>query len=97
VPAFSLLKINLQIGSPRATKLEIKSDENIKLDFNEKLTFAFKLVLSLSVPSSMLFDNLLIEGIIVTASELISVVGIINKGNVMPMIIPNSDKASVGV
>ena len=95
MPAFLLLKISLQIGSPSAMKLEIKIDENIKLDFSEKLILDFKLVLSFSVPSSILFDNLLIDGIIVTASELINVVGIINNGKVMPIIIPNSDKASV--
>lgn len=43
----------------------------------------------------MSLDCSLIDGIIVTASELISVDGIIRIGKVIPMIIPNSDNASV--
>lgn len=64
------------------------------LVFSEKLTFDFIIDLSLSSPLSILFDCSLIDGIIVTASELMSVAGIIKIGNVIPIIMPNSDKAS---
>lgn len=97
VPAFAFLNKNWQIGSPRAKKLDSKTAENIMLVFNEKLIFDFMIVLSLSVPLSMSFDCSLIDGTMVTANELISVAGIMSIGNVMPMIIPNSDRASVGV
>ena len=97
VPAFTFLKINWQMGSPRAKKLDNKIAENIMLVFNEKLIFDFMIVLSLSEPLSMSFDCSLIDGTMVTANELISVAGIMSIGNVMPMIIPNSDRASVGV
>lgn len=94
MPAILFLKINSHIGSPRAMKLEIKIDENKRLVFIEKFIFDFKLVVSLMDPSSILFDNLLIEGIIVTARDPMRVVGIIKRGKVIPIRIPNSDKAS---
>ena len=97
MPAFLLLKINSQIGSPRAMKLEIKIDENTRLVFIEKLIFDFNVDVSLNVCSSILFDNSLIDGIIVTAREPMRVVGIIKRGNVIPIRIPNSDKASDAV
>ena len=94
MPAFSFPKIILQIGIPNAINVEISIDENNKLDFIEKLILDLRIDLFFRVPLSILFDCSLIDGIIVTASELINVAGIINKGNVIPIIIPNSDSAS---
>ena len=94
MPDFSFPKINLQIGEPRAINVDISKDENNRLDFIEKLIFDFKIDLSLRFPLSILFDCSLIDGIIVTAKELISVDGIINNGKVIPIIIPNSERAS---
>ena len=95
MPAFSLAKINLQIGTPKAINVEIRIDENKRLLFIEKLILDFKMDLFFMFPLSMLFDCSLIDGIIVTASEPINVEGIIRRGKVMPIIIPNSDRASV--
>ena len=75
--------------------VEIRIDENRMLDFIEKLILDFKIDLFFRLPLSILFDCSLIDGIIVTASEPINVAGIINKGKVIPIIIPNSDNASV--
>ena len=97
LPAFVFLKINSHIGSPNARKVEIKREENNRLVFIEKLIFDFIILVSLSLFLSISFDCSLMDGIIVTASELISVDGIIKIGNVMPMIIPNSDSASSSV
>lgn len=97
VPAFVFLKTNVQIGSPSAKKLDNKIDEKIMLVFSEKFIFDLIIVLSLSTPLSISFDCSLIDGTIVTARELISVAGIIKTGKVIPMIMPNSDNASVGV
>ena len=52
------------------------------------------MLLFFNSPLSISFDCSLIDGIIVTASELINVDGIIIKGKVIPIIIPNSDRAS---
>ena len=95
MPAFSLLNINLQIGTPSDMNVEINIDENKRLDFIEKLIFDLRTALFLSTPLSILFDCSLIDGIIVTARELINVAGIIKSGKVIPIIIPNSDNASV--
>lgn len=97
VPAFELLNKNSQIGCPNAIKLDNKIDEKIMLVFSEKLIFERITDLSLMVFLSMSFDCSLIDGIMVTASELISVAGIIKIGKVIPIIIPNSDRASVWV
>ena len=95
VPAFVLLKINSQIGSPKARKVDSNKDENKRLDFIEKLIFDFITFVFSNVFLSILFDCSLIEGIIVTASDPMRVEGIINIGNVIPIIIPNSDRASI--
>lgn len=95
MPALILLNKNRQIGSPSAIKLDSRIDEKIILVFNEKLIFDFMIVLSLRFPASISFDCSLIDGIIVTASEPIRVAGIINIGKVIPIIIPNSESASV--
>ena len=97
MPAFSFPKINLQIGTPSAMNVEISIDENKILDFIEKFILDFRTDLFFRFPLSMLFDCSLIDGIIVTASEPIRVAGIINNGKVIPIIIPNSDNASVDV
>lgn len=97
MPAFSLLKTNLHIGTPRAMNVEINIDENKILVFIEKFIFDFKIDLFFRFPLSILFDCSLIDGTIVTARELINVAGIIKSGNVIPIIIPNSDNASVDV
>lgn len=97
MPAFSLLKTNLHIGTPSAINVEISIDENKMLVFIEKFIFDFKIDLFFRFPLSMLLDCSLIDGTIVTARELISVPGIIRSGNVIPIIIPNSDNASVDV
>ena len=75
--------------------VEINKDAKTIVVFIAKLILCFRTDVFLSSPLSMLFDSLLIEGIMVTARELINVAGIMTSGNVMPMIIPNSDKASV--
>lgn len=95
MPDLVLLNKNSQIGSPRAIKLESKIDEKMILVFSEKLIFDFIMVLSFKFPASISLDCSLMEGIMVTASEPISVAGIINIGNVMPIIMPNSESASV--
>ena len=95
MPAFSFPKINLQIGTPSARNVDINMVENMRLLFSAKLIFVFNIDLFFKFPLSMLLDCSLNDGIIVTASELMSVAGIINSGNVIPMIMPNSDKASV--
>lgn len=95
MPAFSFPKINLQIGTPSEINVDSRIEENNRLDFIEKLIFDFIIDLFLIFPLSMLFDCSLIEGIIVTASEPINVAGIIKRGNVIPIIIPNSESASV--
>ena len=94
VPADLFLKINSQIGSPRARNIDTKIAENKMLDFIEKLIFECRIDLSFTMFLSISFDCSLIDGIMVTASELIRVDGIIKRGNVIPMIIPNSDNAS---
>ena len=95
LPAFALPKINSQIGSPKARNVERRIDENKRLDLIEKLIFDLITCVSFNWFLSILFDCSLMEGIIVTASEPINVDGIIRIGNVMPMIIPNSESASV--
>ena len=70
-------------------------DENTTVVFIEKLIFDFRMVLSFKLWLSISLDCSLIDGIIVTASELINVDGIIIKGKVIPIIMPNSDNASV--
>ena len=62
--------------------------------FIAKLIFDFRVDVSLRFPLSISFDCSLIEGMSVTASEPISVDGIMINGNVMPMMIPNSERAS---
>lgn len=93
VPAVLFLKISSQIGSPSARKVDKKIDENNTLSLSEKFIFEVRIDLFFIAFLSISFDCSLIEGIIVTASELINVEGIIKIGKVIPMIIPNSDRA----
>ena len=86
---------NSQIGTPSAMNDESKSVEKSILVRIEKLILFFRADVSVNLPSSILLDCSLIEGIIVTANELINVVGIIIKGKVIPIIMPNSESASV--
>ena len=92
-PDFELLNKKLHIGKPSAMNIGINSVENTTVVRMEKLIFPLIAVVFFNAPLSMLFDCSLIEGMIVTASELISVDGIISNGNVMPIIIPNSESA----
>ena len=85
---------NLHIGVPRDKKIGINIDEKIRDILIENMIFDLREFISFIVSLSISFDCSLIDGTIVTASELISVEGIIIIGNVMPMIIPNSDSAS---
>ena len=95
VPAFMLPKTISQIGSPKAKKVDKSNDENNMLDFSEKLILDLIIVLSFNLLLSISLDCSLIDGIIVTASEPMSVDGIISNGKVIPIIIPNSERASV--
>ena len=85
----------LQIGIPSAANVEIKIEEKTTVVRSAKFIFDFSIDLSLSSLLSMSFDCSLIDGIIVTAKEPISVDGIMISGNVIPMMIPNSESASV--
>ena len=85
---------NLHIGVPRAKNTGIKIDEKMSDILIENIIFDLSEPISFIVSLSISFDCSLIDGTIVTASELMSVEGIIMIGNVIPMIIPNSDKAS---
>lgn len=96
-PAFAFLYKNKQIGVPNAKKLERNMLEKIIVVLIEKLIFDLKTFMSFGETLSISFDCSLIDGIIVTAKALIRVVGIIIIGKVMPIIIPNSDRASVAV
>jgi hypothetical protein len=96
-PALELLNKNEQIGMPSAMNVGIRILENIIDDLMENMILFFNAVISVTPSLSMSFDCSLIVGTIVTARELISVDGIMIIGNVMPMIIPNSDRASVEV
>ena len=79
------------------------SARNVDSNTVEKTTVIFKAKLIFDLISSLFFSDsffMLIEcslmlGISVTASEPMSVDGIMIKGNVMPIIIPNSERASV--
>ena len=82
---------------PNAKNVEMSNDEKTMVVLIEKFIFDFNIDLSLRLLLSISFDCSLIDGIIVTARELINVDGIIIRGNVMPIIIPNSDRASVSV
>ena len=84
----------MQIGIPSAINTGIKIVENTTVVRSEKLILLRSAVVFFKFPLSMLFDCSLIEGMIVTASELMSVDGIIRSGKVMPIIIPNSESAS---
>ena len=90
-----LPNINWQIGSPNARKVDKRIDEKSKLDLIEKFIFDFITLVSFNLFLSMLLDCSLIEGIIVTAKEPINVEGIIKIGNVIPIMMPNSESASV--
>ena len=85
----------MQIGIPKAANVEIKIEEKTTVVFKEKFIFDFNIDVSLSSLLSMSFDCSLIDGMIVTAKELISVDGIMISGNVIPIMIPNSERASV--
>lgn len=85
----------LQRGTPIAINVEINKPEKTMLVLIENEIFDFKLFVFFSSPLSILFDCSLIDGMIVTASEPINVDGTIMSGNVIPIIIPNSDNASV--
>ena len=95
IPALVLLNRNLQIGIPIAIKTGMSMLENIIDDLIENITLFLREVKSSTPSLSMSFDCSLIVGTIVTARELISVDGIMMIGNVMPIMIPNSDNASV--
>lgn len=60
-----------------------------------KLIFDLSMFLFKSLPSSILLDCSLIEGMIVVAKDPINVEGIMTSGNVMPIMMPYSDSASV--
>ena len=85
----------MQIGIPKAANVEIKIEEKTTVVFKEKFIFDFNIDVSLSSLLSISFDCSLIDGMIVTAKELISVDGIMISGNVIPIMIPNSERASV--
>ena len=95
MPAFLFAKINSQIGSPKARNVDSKSAENKMLVFIEKLIFAFIDVLSFIRFLSISLDSELIDGIMVTANDPINVAGIIKIGKVIPIMMPNSERASV--
>ena len=95
IPALVLLNRNLQIGFPIAINTGMRMLEKIIDDLIENITLFLREVKSSTPSLSMSFDCSLIVGTIVTASELISVDGIMMIGNVMPIIIPNSESASV--
>ena len=94
VPASVLLKIKSHIGSPIDKYNGNRIVENKIVSLTDKFILFFKMVLFFSSPLSISFDCSLIDGMIVTASELMRVEGIIISGKVIPIIIPNSESAS---